>query len=185
MRIVHTATALAAIVALLAACGEDTSSSPAGSDATSPTTIKSSGGSAVDTPSPAWTGEVIPDGTYSKTVTIAEAKRLGLEKGVITDILGQDGEQPLEFKIAEDRWVHFVEEGGAMVVGDEGTVTYDADGNWVATSSGSGCPGCVYTYGWSLKGGRLTLTMLDTTEAGDPVNLLISRLVTEGEWAQK
>jgi hypothetical protein len=72
-----------------------------------------------------------------------------------------------------------------MVVGDEGTVTYDADGNWVATSSGAGCPGCVQTFGWSLKGGRLTLTMLDTTEAGDPVNLLISRLVTEGEWAQK
>jgi hypothetical protein len=183
MRIVHTATALSAIVALVAACGADTSSSPAGSDATSPTTASSSGDSAVDTP--AWTGEVIPDGTYSKTATIAEARRLGLENDVITDFLGRDLEQPLEFKIAEDRWVHFVEEGGAMVVGDEGTATYDADGNWVATSSGTGCPGCVYTYGWSLEGGRLTLTMLDTTEAGDPVNLLISRLVTEGEWAQK
>jgi hypothetical protein len=185
MRRVHTATVLAAIVALLAACGQDTSSSEAGADATPPTTTTSSGGSRVDTPGPAWTGEVIPDGTYGKSATIAEAKRLGLEKDVAAEILGEDGSQRLEIKIAGDRYVHFVEEDAAMVVGDEGTATYDADGNWVATSESTGCPGCVLTFGWSLNGGRLTLTMLDTTEAGDPVDVLVSRLVTEGEWAQK
>lgn len=184
MRIVHTATMLAATVALLVACGEDTT--PNASDAaSSPTTTRSSEGNAADTPSPAWTGDVIPDGTYRRTATIADAKRLGLPKDVAAEVLGPDGEQRLEIRIAGDRFVHVVEEQGAMVVGDEGTATYDADGNWVATSESSGCPGCVGTFGWSFEGGRLRLTMLDTTEAGDPQEVAISRLVTEGEWVRR
>ena len=132
-----------------------------------------------------WTGDVIPDGTYSKTATIADAKALGVPKGAATETFGRNGKLPLEFKIADDRYVHLVEADGAMVVGDEGTATYDPDGNWVTTSESTGCPGCVTTYGWSLEGDRLRLRMLEGTGTGDPVDVLIGRLVTEGEWTQK
>ncbi len=182
MSIAHSATALAAIVALLSGCGESTGSSAAGSDASS-TPETSSGATAADAPSSEWTGEVIPDGTYTKTNTKADARRLGLPKDMISEM--PDGGSRVELKIAGDVWVVLVEEDGAMLVGDEGTATYDADGNWVTTSNSYGCPGCVATVGWTFKDQRLTLKLLDTTEAGDPVDLLIGRLVMEGEWARK
>jgi hypothetical protein len=174
--------ALAAV--LLAGCGEQTSSSGAGSDATSSTTT-SSGASATDTPSPAWTGAVIPDGTYTKTRTTADAKRLGIPMDRATKILGDDGEFHTELKIAGDAWAEFGDDDGPMTLGDEGTATYDAQGHWVNTSNSIGCPGCVQTFKWSLNGERLTLTMIDTTEAGDPVGVLVSRLVMEGTWTRR
>lgn len=178
MRIVRTATVLAAIVSLLAACGEETGSSEAGGD---PTTT-SSAATAVATPTPEWTGKTIPDGTYTKTATMTDAKRLGLPKDVAAEILGQDGEFHVELRIAGDDYSQFGEYDGAMTQGDGGTATYDANGNWVATSNSAGCSGCVATVDWSLKGDRLTLKFLETTESGDPVELLIGRLVMEGEW---
>jgi hypothetical protein len=184
MRIVHTAGMLAATVTLLAACGEDTGPRAANSDVTAPATTRSSGGG-VDTPSTVWSGEVIPDGTYGKTATIAEAREIGLRNGPARELLGPDGELPLKIKIAGDRWAHFLDEAGAMVVGDEGTATYDADGNWVVTSESSGCPGCIGTFEWTIEDGRLTLELLETTEVADPVDMLIGRLVTEGRWTRE
>lgn len=183
MRIVHSATALAAVAVLLAGCAEQTSSSGAGSETTP--TATSSGASAADTPSPEWTGDVIPDGTYTQTRTTADAERLGIPTSRATEILGDDGEFHVELRIAGDVWAEFGDDDGSMALGDEGSATYDAEGNWVNTSNSIGCPGCVSTFEWSLTGERLTLEMLDTSEAGDPVGVLVSRLVMEGTWTRR
>jgi hypothetical protein len=181
MRIVHPATALAVAAALLVGCGGQETSSSADSAATSST----AGSSPTDRTSPEWSGEVIPDGTYTKTRTAADAKRLGIPKERAVEFIGDDGELHVELRIAGDSWAQFADDDGPMSLGDEGTATYDAKGNWVATSNSSGCPGCVATFEWSLKGDRLMLTLLDTTEAGDPVELLVGRLVTEGIWTRR
>jgi hypothetical protein len=103
-----------------------------------------------------------------------------------TRFFGDDGEFHVELRIAGDAYAQFGDdEDETMSVGDAGTATYDAGGNWVITSDSTGCPGCVSTFEWSLKGDRLRLKMLDTTEAGDPVNVLLSRLVTEGTWTRR
>jgi hypothetical protein len=178
MRITYSAVALAA-AALLAGCGE-AASEGAGPH---PTT---SGASPIDTPSPEWTGEVIPDGTYVKTRTTADAKRLDIPKDAAAVLLGQDGEFHVELRIAGDAFAMLSDDGDeALSQGDGGTATYDADGNWVLTSDSTGCPGCVQTFAWSLKGDRLTLRMLDPTEAGDPLNVLLSRLVTDGAYTRR
>lgn len=181
MGIARTTTVLTAIIALLAACGEETGSSEAGGDPTA----ASSTGSAADTPTSEWTGKTIPDGTYAKTDTMADARRLGLPRDVASEILGRDGAFRVELKIAGDNWVQFSEEAGAMVVGDEGTATYDGDGNWVTTSDSFGCPGCVTTVAWTFKGQRLTTKIVDGQGTGDPVDALIGRLVMEGEWTRQ
>lgn len=179
MRIVRTATVLAMIASLLGACGEATGSSETGGG---PTTTSPSG-SADPTPTDEWTGETIPDGTYTKTATMAHAKRLGLPRDRATEMLGRDGELHVELRIVGDDFSQSSDDGDApLTQGDGGTTTYDGDGNLVATSTSTGCSGCVATVAWSLEGDRLTLKILDTTEAGDPTELLISRLVYEGKW---
>lgn len=181
MRIVHPATALAVAAVVLVGCGGQEPSSSAGSDATSST----AGRSPTDRTSPEWSGEVIPDGTYTKTRTLADARRLGIPKKRGVEFVGEDGELHVEMRIAGDSWAQFADDDGPMSLGDEGTATYDAEGSWVTTSNSSGCPGCVATFEWSMKGDRLTLRLLDTTEAGDPVELLLGRLVTEGTWTRQ
>lgn len=174
MRIARTATALAATVVLLAACAEESGSTgvadPPAADS-SPTTAQE------------WAGETIPDGTYARTATMADVERLGLPKDRAREFLGKDGESHYELRIEADDWAQFGDfEDAAMTQGDGGTATYDAEGNWVVTSPGCGC---VSTMGWQFDEDQLTLKMLDTTESGDPVELLIARLVMEGKWTRR
>lgn len=184
MRIIQSVTAIAAAGLLLAGCGGQTSSSAAGGADATPTAVTSDAGAA-ESPTPEWDGPVIPDGTYAQVRTAADAKRLGIPRNRAAELLGDDDEFHGELKIAGDAWAQFGDDGGSMSIGDEGTATYDADGHWVITSASTGCPGCVSTYDWSLEDDRLRLTMLDTTEAGDPVNVLVARLVTEGTWVRR
>lgn len=182
MRVFYSVAAIAAMTAALTACGEQTDPSETGSAETS----ASSSPTSPEATTPVWTGEVIPDGTYTKTATIADAKALGLPKDVATEFLGQDGEFHVELKIVGENYAQFGDDGDApMTQGDGGTAAYDADGNWVTTSDSTGCPGCVATWEWSHKGDGLTLRLLDTTEVADPVELLVARLVMEGEYTRR
>ena len=181
MRFIYSAAAIATITVALTGCGEQAADQEAGSAPASASSPASS-----EATSAAWTGDVIPDGTYTKTATMADAKALGLPKKVATEFLGKDGEFHVQLKISGADWAQFGDDGDApMTQGDGGTATYDADGNWVTTSTSTGCPGCRATSDWSLEGDRLTLTLLETTEAGDPVDLLVGRLVMEGEYTRR
>lgn len=173
MRIARTATAMAATVVLLAACAEESTSTGV---ADAPTTTTST----ADASAQEWAGDTIPEGTYTKTATMVDVERLGLPKDRARAFLGKDGESHYELRIEGDDWAQFGDfEDSTMTQGDGGTATYDAEGNWVVTSPGCGC---VSTMGWTFDEDRLTLKMLDTTESGDPVELLIARLVMEGRW---
>lgn len=176
------ATVLVSSVVLLAGCGEGSGPSGAGADPTpAPSTA-----SAASAPDLAEAGKTIPDGSYTRTVTEADAQKLGLPEDRAVEILGQDGEFVVDLRVADDNFAQFADDGdGPMTLGDGGTATYDADGNWVTTSDSAGCPGCTATWRWSYVDGRLTLKLLDTTESGDPVDLLIGRLIFEGEFTAR
>lgn len=179
MEIMRTVSALVAMVSLLGACGGATAPRESSRDQT---TTTSSADSAT-TPTVEWTGRTIPDGTYLKTVTMADARKVGLPRDRAAVILGRDGEWRLELRVAGDTFAQFGDDGdGPLTQGDGGTATYDEDGHWVTTSNSPGCPGCVATVDWSVEGDRLTLRIIETTEVGDPVDLLIGRLVYEGTW---
>lgn len=133
-----------------------------------------------------WTGETIPDGTYAKTSTMKDVNRLGIPRRHAQDYLGKDGELHVELVLKGDSFAQLGDDDGeVMVQGDGGASTYDADGNWVTTSNSSGCPGCIATWAWSHNSDTLTLELIDTTEAGDPLDLLISRLIYEGTYDQR
>lgn len=183
MRNFYSVAAIATMTAALAACGAQSEAGPVTTSASSPTTTSAT---STAPPSPAWTGDVIPDGTYTKSETMADALALGITRKAARQYFGRDDTFRLMLKIDGDNFAQFSDDDGeTMAQGDGGTFTYDADGNWVATSASTGCPRCVATVDWSFKGDRLTLTLLDSTEGGDPVNLLVSRLVIEGEWTRR
>lgn len=123
-------------------------------------------------------GTRIPDGTWSKVATAAQARRLGLDAPVVQRMLGADGKLPVTLRIAGDRWTILVteEDGGIPVAGDVGSLSYDGEGRLVTVSESEGCPGCVGTYAWRLAGDSLTL---EFAPAGKPPED-DERLVTEG-----
>ncbi len=181
MNVSRTATALLVLAVGAGACGtRDSSDEPAEEVATTPSTSPATGTDQEDG------GATIPDGTYTKVVTMPDADRLGLSRDTALEFLGEDGELNVELTIDGDDYAQFSDDGDApLTQGDGGTAAYDEAGNWVITSDSSGCPGCVTTWAWSLEGPVLSLEMIETTEAGDPENVLISRLVFEGEFTSR
>jgi hypothetical protein len=143
-------------------------------------------------------GSAIPDGTWTRTATTADATRLGIPKQEHERIMGEDGELHVELRIAGEDYAVSMDDGDAdLTLGDpgrclpwvcappHGTAAYDAEGNWVTTSASQGCPACRTTYQWSMNGPLLVLTVLDTrTHAGrlDVPNL---RLVMEGTYMRR
>ena len=53
------------------------------------------------------------------------------------------------------------------------------------TSASDGCPGCVYTYDWSLDGEELTLTLVGHDSTDSPEDVVIVRFVTEGAFTRQ
>ena len=97
------------LVAPLVACSDDSPSTiGATRGSASASTIGSS--STTDDPAPADPGEVIPDGSYAKTATLAEARGLGIRDKGFLHTLGEDGETSYVFKFQGDRWTQFVVE---------------------------------------------------------------------------
>ncbi len=109
-----------------------------------------------DVPSDAWAGEVLPDSTWTKTVTLKQAKKAGVHQAQVPSNFGEDGLMPLTFVFESDSWaIMVVNDDGAAEPGDLGTLTYDDQGRLVTTSNSEGCPGCVITLRCL---GRLTTT---------------------------
>lgn len=98
------------------------------------------------------------------------------------ELLGKDGVGRVRLVVKGDVYAQFGDDG---TQGDGGSATYDSDGNWVTTSASTGCPGCTGTWKWSYDDGRLRLKLLEGTEVGDPVELLVTRLVVEGTYARR
>jgi len=157
---------------VLFGCSDDTSS-------TAPGEPSSAAGS-----EPANTSEAIPDGSYAKTATLAEAKAMGITDQSFRSELGKDGKTTYVLKFRGDRWTHFVVEE-VPEPGDLGTLAYDAKGNVVMTSASDGCPGCVNTYDWSLVGDELTLKLVGHQSADTPEEEAIDRFVTEGAFTRQ
>jgi hypothetical protein len=151
------------------------------SDTTSVATAPSAGSVAA--------GDVIPDGTYSRTATRADGEALGLEPALLDSVFSADGELPIEFEIEGDKWRHYVtNDAGIRELGDLGTSSYDEDGRWVTVSESTGCPGCVGILEWTYDNDTLTLSNLvtDTLELDLPESdYLIGKLVTEGVYQRE
>ena len=147
---------------VLAGCSSDTTSSDVSADPGGP----------------------IPDGSYAKTVTVAQAKAMGITDQRFLDQLGPDGKTTFVFKFQGDRWTEFVVED-VPEPGDGGTLVYDAKNDIAMTSASDGCPGCVYTYTWALAEDELTLTLVGHESTDTPADVVIVRFVTEGAFTRQ
>jgi hypothetical protein len=127
---------------------------------------------------------VIPDGSYAKTVTVDQAKAMGITDKSFLRQLGEDETTSFVYKFQGDRWTQFVVEG-APEPGDLGPLEYDANDDVVMTSESDGCPGCVYSYDWSLDGDRLTLTLVGHDSTDTPEDVVIVRFITEGTFTRQ
>jgi len=151
-------------------------------DDTAPTTTAPDAASS--TAEPVETSEVIPDGSYAKTATLAVAHAMGITDQAFLRALGDDGETSYVFKFAGDRWTVFVVEDVAEP-GDYGTLEYDEEGLVSMTSESDGCPGCVGTYDWSLAGDELSLSIVGHESTDTPAEALTARFVTEGTFTRQ
>ena len=127
---------------------------------------------------------VIPDGSYAKTVTVDQAKAMGITDKSFLRQLGEDETTSFVYKFQGDRWTQFVVEG-APEPGDLGPLEYDAKDDVVMTSESDGCPDCVYTYDWSLDGDKLTLTLVGHDSTDSPEDVVIVRFITEGTFTRQ
>jgi hypothetical protein len=174
MRFIPLATAALVGATLLASCSDDT---PRAASPADPATTTSS---------PASADETIPDGTYSKTVTTADARAAGVTDQDFLHELGEDGETTYAFKFAGDRWTVFIiEDGAAPEPGDLGTLEYEGAGDVAMVSESDGCPQCVVSYRWQLTGDRLSLTIVGHESTGGPEDLAVVRFVTEGDFTRQ
>lgn len=128
----------------------------------------------------------IPNGTYDTTGTRQEALEAGFSNKEIDKWYGPDGKLPVSLVLADGRYQIFV-------VGDDGveelgaTATYTATKKlWVAGDESEGCPGCIYTYRWSLHGKVLSLRLVPrlTHDKRGPEDLRGVRLVTEHDYVE-
>jgi hypothetical protein len=162
--------------AALAGCSNDESSKTDPAGPTKSATAAQTG-----------SGEAIPDGTYAKSVTVADAKTAGIvDKGFLSGNFGDDGSTTFTFKFQDDRWTLFVTPGGgAPEPGDLGSITYDEHGDVVLTSESEGCPGCTGVYDWELDGSQLTMSFAEHDSSDRPEALAIERFVTEGTFTRE
>lgn len=169
------------LVTILVGCSDDTSST-ATDGSTSPTTTPNDPSPASSEPEKP--GEAIPDGSYAKTVTVAEAREMGITDQGFLNQFGKDGRTTYVLKFAGDRWTHFTVEG-VPEPGDLGTLAYDARDKVAMTSESDGCPGCVGTYDWSLVGDHLILKLVGHESTDTPEGVVIAGFVTEGVFTRQ
>lgn len=163
---------------LLPGCSSADPASPRAEAPAGPTTTASPGTVPGATPTGAsYDGPRIPDSTWTKVVTEAQARDAGLDAGWLASNVGSDGVMPLTLRFLGDTWsITIGNDAGAPEVGDVGDVTYDEQGRLVTTSRSEGCPGCVATQTWSIAGDRLWLRFLGDSATAD------ARLVAAGTW---
>ena len=126
----------------------------------------------------------IPDGTYTRTITSADALQQGLDPGVADQVLGPDGELTIVYEFDVGRWTasgNFYD-NDVFEIGDFGTYTFDGDGLLVTTSENSQSRGFVAVIEWTLEDGLLTLALVPVE--GQPPYDPVEILMTDGEYAQ-
>ncbi len=100
----------------------------------------------------------IPDSTWTRVLTRAQAEDAGIPEADIVEQLGADDRMPLTFRFLGDSWSILVtNEQGIDEGGDSGTADYVAPGRVVLTSDSPGCPGCIQRLTWRIRGDRLVL----------------------------
>ncbi len=148
-------------------------------DASGPSPITPCAPADEATPSEAFDGDTIPEGTYQRTITTADGA--DLDPSIVAELLGPSGEKDTEFVIESDAWTLYeVFADGEREVLDVGTYSYDTDGRWVTVSTSGGCSGCVGGYDWTIDGDRLTLTLADVEDHSIYDDAV--RLMTEGDY---
>lgn len=156
-----------AAVALAGCGGGDGGDTAARGDATAPATSSAGG---------------VPEGTWSRVVTMRDAQERQVDSALATKVLGPDGEMPVELEVLGDAWKLYVtSDEGERELGDLGTFRTDSSGLWVTTSESPGCRGCVVSYSATVDGDRLTTEIDDSgAPAGDD-----TRLIAEGAWTRQ
>ena len=128
----------------------------------------------------AYDGSVVPDGTWHRVATEAEAELLGVAHRDVLHRAGDDGRLPLALTVLGDTWaITTTSDTGAVEVGDLGRATYDAGGRLVTTSASTGCPGCETVLTWRVEGDDLVL------EAAVDDRGAVDRWVTDGRWRDR
>jgi hypothetical protein len=131
-------------------------------------------------------GPTIPAGLYTRHLTPAEARadagRLGLTDDQAESFVSAVSEDlAFSFKIGDGVWAQYqTVDGGQPELGDSGTFTYDAEGNWATVSNSTGCPGCLLVYQWSVGGDALTVKVVPGHDED-----AISTFVTEGTYQRE
>lgn len=166
--------ASAAAVAVVAALGSSNPSSQRPDYVDRPTsTASSTPTEAVDVPG-------IPDSSWTKVLTRAQAERAGLSEAKIVEHLGADDLMPLTFQFQADSYsILITNDEGVVEVGDPGSVEYVAPGRLVLTSDSPGCPGCQQQLTWQIRGDRLILG-----EAPGEQLPRLEALVVLGNWRE-
>jgi hypothetical protein len=98
-----------------------------------------------------YTGPRIPDGRWSRDVTVADMHARGYypNKDVLTSNWLDDGKGRSVLEFHGDHWVLYAEDNqGKLEIADQGDVTYDALGRWVQNG--------VLAVQWSLAGDTLS-----------------------------
>jgi hypothetical protein len=186
MRSIRRHSAILVSVVALSGCGGAAGTSDGGTTvvrSTSSAAAAADGGAA---PSGALDGSRIPEGTWAKVSTLADATTMGLPESVAHRLVGADGVLHVELRIEEQDFAQFGDDqtDNELVLGDRGTATYDHEGHWVLTSQSEGCRDCVSSFTWSVHDDRLTLALHDVAQAGDPVEQLVGRFVMEGTYTR-
>lgn len=165
------------LIALAGCASGEAAESAKADNSASESTSPSPSSESADAPSDAWTGEVLPDSTWTKTVTLKQAKKVGVPQAEVPSNFGEDGLMPLTFVFESDSWaIMVVHDDGAAEPGDLGTLTYDDQGRLVTTSNSEGCSGCVITLRWKVVRDTLTIAMVE--KSNEPME----KLILSGQW---
>jgi len=122
----------------------------------------------VDRPTPTASGTTtevagisgIPDSSWTRVLTRAQAERAGISEANIVEHVGTDDRMPLTFQLLSDSYSLLVSnDEGVDELGDPGSVEYPAPRRLVLTSDSPGCPGCREELTWDIRGDRLTLRL--------------------------
>lgn len=121
----------------------------------------------------------IPDSTWSRSLTEADADRAGIPSGnPLFEEFGADNRLPLTFQFQGDAFsILITNDQGFSEVGDFGTLRYDSPGRLTARSDSPGCPACEYRLTWEIRGDRL---VLDSAPGADLPR--VERFVMLGDW---
>lgn len=124
-------------------------------------------------------GATVPDADWRRTVTRSEARALGVGADFLRDNFGDADRLPLVLSLDGAFYSQSGRYPGGWSVGDRGTVSYDARGRLVLTSTGFACSGCTVAVAWRIVGGDLRLEDPDGALAPE------ERLMVVGSWSRQ